>query len=370
MDAGLLRHYAAPYAYNYRGNLYRQWWRFLNSKDQEGNPVLSDLDIRRVASKYTTNWNPTGKIRIRSADRQAFVDNAIAAAPDDILAHKKDRRVALPDGSNCKYGCVFCWRRFPRKDNRDAHERSAYQEGLNPEAICNLLQETHGLTASPWTLESRIETWRLRQKVDLGPYFSEIKGAYEQGVIPSEIRKPIYNKCKAMISAKVLNEHMQQWGLHVRAPQAKPERIESRTGEVEIVQATAMRKEVVKLGVEEPDISLLKTLVDTGSSDLRKRKFEGQAVNAVAQIGEISAITSAGEKKAWSGGILSCTDPDDIEQDNDGAWAGWTGFPPRLQQLTPLLNGLRHGLISSAIKNGAGVYLKRRNEQNSSGTTF
>jgi len=86
--------------------------------------------------------------------------------------------------------------------------KSAYKEGLTPEAVCDFLKKTRGFTAEAFTLKSRIKSWRLHQKSDLGPYFSEIKSASDHGVIPSDALKVLNVKYGVSINAKALREQI------------------------------------------------------------------------------------------------------------------------------------------------------------------
>jgi hypothetical protein len=208
----IARHYAGPYAYRYSGDLYRQYWRFLNKTDQEGKKILNESDIKRVARGFTKDWDPKKDVRILG-DRQNFVDVVAASMPDEVLPHKKSHPIALPDLSNCIHHCPHCWRNWPRKDNRDTHQikcafktnqerfhlwhprdfnhlyetiKSAHNEGLTPEAICSLLKETRGLTAVPSTHGSSIKAWGLHRESNVGPY--PLQGnAEKSGVTMSEL---------------------------------------------------------------------------------------------------------------------------------------------------------------------------------------
>jgi hypothetical protein len=234
------RHYAAPYAYSYRGLLYRQWWQFLTKTDDEGEEILNQNDIKRVAVGYSKNWNPTNQVRVRAKDRKQFVNTVVASIPDNPLSQKKDRRILRPDLSNYKHQCAYCWKKWVRKDNRDTHEKScvnksdrqrdtlyrprdfiqfraiiesAHKNGLTLQAICELIKEVHGIRASPWVLESRMRSWGLHKEPDPALFFSEIKSAYHRGLTYSEIQKLLQDKHGANIGATVLEQHILGWGL-------------------------------------------------------------------------------------------------------------------------------------------------------------
>ncbi|KAL3422591.1 hypothetical protein PVAG01_06747 [Phlyctema vagabunda] len=54
--AAVARHYAAPYAYNYRGELYRHFWTYHQLKDKDGTQIISEEDIKRVIPKFIKGY--------------------------------------------------------------------------------------------------------------------------------------------------------------------------------------------------------------------------------------------------------------------------------------------------------------------------
>ncbi|KAF7931898.1 uncharacterized protein EAE98_004634 [Botrytis deweyae] len=81
--AAICRHYAACYAYSYRGQLYREFWPFTKMVDKKGVRVISDEDIKRVAAgslkpgyilhtQYPDSINAQGKIALSIS--KSFLD--------------------------------------------------------------------------------------------------------------------------------------------------------------------------------------------------------------------------------------------------------------------------------------------------------